>query len=270
MWPATTEYIKTYRLPTPLLVYQMALIAGSFLVGFLLSPFLFLSRHVASRPQRRLRNPQENQRHKRFLALGFYIGALLIVGGPIGLWTRWCLGKRDPWLWILFWIVGGRWSWSRPALLAYWGLLASLSVAGWNRQLARSRKSRTRTATDYGVLSGASVTPPAESNGSGGDISSAPAGAFTVTLPTLPNLSRDMSNAANELLDAADKRVPWLGLNARRKFFHALAVVMFVPGIAFDVSRVLLLHASLRDLIPGVARVYASSVQCMLRVIHVC
>lgn len=41
---------------------------------------------------------------------------------------------------------------------------------------------------------------------------------------------------ATDLLDAADKHVPTLKLNARRKFFHALTVVMFVPGVAFDVS----------------------------------
>ncbi|KAF9000613.1 hypothetical protein BDQ17DRAFT_1426959 [Cyathus striatus] len=43
-----------------------------------------------------------------------------------------------------------------------------------------------------------------------------------------------MSTAATEFLDAADKHVPTLGLNARRKFFHGLAVIMFIPGIAVD------------------------------------
>lgn len=45
-----------------------------------------------------------------------------------------------------------------------------------------------------------------------------------------------MSLAATEFLDAADKRVPTLTLNARRKSFHGVAVLMFLPGIAFDVS----------------------------------
>lgn len=44
-----------------------------------------------------------------------------------------------------------------------------------------------------------------------------------------------MSNVANDWLDAADKRVPTLSINARRKFFHGLAVVMFLPGVAVDV-----------------------------------
>ncbi|EPQ52743.1 hypothetical protein GLOTRDRAFT_117464 [Gloeophyllum trabeum ATCC 11539] len=43
-----------------------------------------------------------------------------------------------------------------------------------------------------------------------------------------------MSSAATDFLDAADKRVPTLSLNARRKSFHLLAVAMFLPGVAFD------------------------------------
>jgi len=55
---------------------------------------------------------------------------------------------------------------------------------------------------------------------------------------SFPNLSNgvQVSLAATELLDAADKRVPTLTLNARRKSFHGVAVLMFLPGIAFDVS----------------------------------
>lgn len=44
-----------------------------------------------------------------------------------------------------------------------------------------------------------------------------------------------LATAATELLDAADKHVPTLGRNGRRKFFHALAVIMMLPGVAFDV-----------------------------------
>jgi len=43
-----------------------------------------------------------------------------------------------------------------------------------------------------------------------------------------------VSLAATELFDAADKRVPTLTLNAKRKSFHGVAVLMFLPGIAFD------------------------------------
>jgi hypothetical protein len=41
------------------------------------------------------------------------------------------------------------------------------------------------------------------------------------------------------MMDAADQRLPTFSVNARRKFFHALAVVMFVPGIAVDVRLIL-------------------------------
>ena len=54
-------------------------------------------------------------------------------------------------------------------------------------------------------------------------------------MPTLPN-GANMTNVANDLLDAADKHVPTLSLNARRKYFHGLAVLMFIPGVAIDVS----------------------------------
>ncbi len=120
----------------------MALVAGSLFSGFLLSPILVLSRHIAQRPVRRLRKPKDKLRQRRLLALGFYAGLFLIVVGLIGLWTRWCLGNRDPWLWVIFWLLEGRNKWSRPGLLVYWALLGSLSVAGWTRQLARSKKFR--------------------------------------------------------------------------------------------------------------------------------
>ncbi|OBZ72216.1 hypothetical protein A0H81_07887 [Grifola frondosa] len=248
LWPITTSFIKTYRLPTPLLMYQIALIPGSLLTGFLLSPLLYLSRHIAQRPVRRLRYPQEKQKHRRLLALGFYLGAVLIVGGLLGLWTRWCLGNRDPWLWVIFWTLQGRKKWTRPALLAYWVALISISVAGWNRQLARSRRYRHRNAMS---ISDSLLVPPSPRTASGQnsmDLSdpsapstppndgTGPLGLAFPNLPNLPNLPNGshMSNVATDLLDAADKHVPTLGVNARRKFFHALAVVMFVPGIAVD------------------------------------
>ncbi|KAH9928691.1 uncharacterized protein B0H18DRAFT_1084426 [Fomitopsis serialis] len=258
--PITTSFIKTYRLPTPLLIYQIALIPGSLLVGVLLSPLLYLSRHIAQQPVRRLRYPEQKQKHRRLLALGFYAGAVLIVGGLIGLWTRWLLGSRDPWLWALFWILEGKTKWSRPALLAYWAALGSISVAGWSRQLARSRRYRHRNVVNaagefvlnhHGSFDGgvrgmnagqreggavefsdpsAPPTPPPESAG--------PLGLSFSNLPNLSNLSglpngANMSNVA-DWLDAADKHVPTLSVNARRKFFHALAVAMFLPGIAID------------------------------------
>ncbi|KAF9237618.1 Fph type histidine kinase [Melanogaster broomeanus] len=236
IWPRTTPFIKTYRLPTPLLTFQVALIAGSFLVGFLLSPLLVLSRHIAQRPVHRLRFPEEKPRHRRALAAGFYVGTFVIVAGLIGSWAWWSLGRRDPWLWTIFWILEGRKKWTRPLLLAYWSLLAIISVAGWNRQLSRRSKPRNTSAN-----LGDNVIVPTAANQmqkSAEPASSAPppTGGLGLSFPTLPNLPNlpNGTQVATDLLDAADKRVPTLGVNARRKFFHGLAVVMFLPGVAVD------------------------------------
>ncbi|KAH9057814.1 Fph type histidine kinase [Lactarius vividus] len=249
IWPVTTVYIKTYRLPTPLLIYQLALVPGSLLTGFLLSPLLTLSRHIAQRPVRRMRFPHEKQAHRRALAVGFYLGAALIVGGLIGMWTRWLLRGRDPWLWVVFWLLEGPRQWTRPALLTYWAVLGSISVWGWNRQLARSRRFRPRLPTvGEAVMEDTAVTqqgsePTTPMSGALGLASSSltssavsASTAVSAMFPTvaMPHLPTDLGLGASEWLDAADRRVPTLGLNARRKFFHALAVVMFVPGVAAD------------------------------------
>jgi len=246
LWPKRTPFIKTYRLPTPLLIFQVALIAGALLTGFLLSPLLALSRHIAQRPVRRLRFPHEKPRHRRALAAGFYVGTIVIVGGLIGSWTWLCLGKRDPWLWVIFWILQGKRKWTRPLLLGYWALVGSISVAGWNRQLSRTRKYKPRNATsnlgDNGSLStsttqaqkSAEPVTPATSSTAG-------LGLAFANLPNLPNLPNG-TQVATDLLDAADKHVPTLSVNARRKFFHGLAVVMFLPGVAVDVSGAYFCH----------------------------
>ena len=182
----------------------------------------------------RLRFPEEKARNRRYYAVGFYIGSFLIIGGLIGLWARWCLGNRDPWLWVIFRIVEGKRKWSRPALLLYWVLLCIISVAGWNRQLARSRRFRPRNpATAESAASSTLADAPYTSSAAESiNLISTQAVSLGINLPNGAN----MSHVAADLLDAADKHVPTLGLNARRKFFHGLVVVMFVPGVAFDVS----------------------------------
>ncbi|KAF8525817.1 Fph type histidine kinase [Hysterangium stoloniferum] len=213
---------------TNLTIARLALIPGSLLTGFLLSPILVLSRHIAQRPIKRIRYPEEKKRHRRLLALSFYVLAALITGGLIGQWTRWCLGKRNPFVWAVLWLLQGRKPWSRIALLAYWCLLGSISVAGWNRQLARVRRYRhLPSGTGVivpGALSSETVAePPA----------TVPASLVNSVHVTNVNVDR-LATAATEFLDAADKHVPTLGRNARRKFFHGLAVVMMLPGVAFD------------------------------------
>jgi hypothetical protein len=210
-----TPYIKTYRLPTPLLTFQLALIPGSLLTGFLLSPLLYLSRHLGQRPAHRLRFPNEKVKHRRLLAIGFYVGSLIICGGLVGTWTRWCLNWRDPVLWVIWWMKDGNRWWTRPALIGYWGALAIVSVAGWTRQLNRARRHRRY------------VVPGTKDAGAEG---------------------KRPGGVATQMMDAADQRLPTLSVNSRRKFFHALAVVMFVPGIAVDVSprcQILLIQARL-------------------------
>lgn len=193
---------------------------------------MVLSRHIAQRPLKRLRFPEDKLRHRRLLALSFYGLAALIVGGLIGTWTRWCLGKRNPFTWVVFWLLDGNKKWSRFAFLAYWGLLGVISVAGWNRQLARAPKYRHLAHSTGLVIVPGTPTVEAQSEAS----NAATATPSLINGMNVPNVNVDrIANAATELFDAADKRVPTLGRNGRRKFFHGLAVVMMIPGVAFDV-----------------------------------
>lgn len=222
-------FVKTYRLPTPLLIFQAALVVGAFGVGILLSPFLVLARHTAQRPVRRLKHPAKRDEQRRYLALGFYIGSFLIIFGMIGMWTRWCLGKRDPWLWVIFWITEGQRTWTRPALLCYWALLGIISVIVWNLKLTKWRR--------YKAAWSSTNDAPAASNRSSGSFDQSGGRQDRAPTPPVGNLGfAGGSQMANDLFDAANKHVPTLSLNARRKSFHALAVAMFVPGVALDVS----------------------------------
>ena len=97
-------------------------------------------------------------------------------------------------------MLEGRKRWTRSALLAYWGVLAAISVAGWTRQLSRAQRHR------------------------------------RYVVPGVKDPPESLGGVASQMMDAADQRLPTLSVNARRKFFHALAVVMFIPGVAVDVS----------------------------------
>lgn len=243
-----TPYIKTYRLPTPLLTFQLALIPGSLLAGFLLSPLLYLSRHLAQKPARRLRFPHEKPVHRRLLALGFYAGSAIVCGGLVGTWTRWCLDWRDPFVWVAMFFVEGRRWWTRPVLLSYWGALAVISVAGWSRQLVRARRHR-RYDTPMPPSRAERNAQLAQDTATHVPISSTKTSASTThmansSLPSASIGNTDNTSGFAQMMDAADQRLPTFSVNARRKFFHALAVVMFVPGIAIDVSPVLIRRQS--------------------------
>ncbi|KAI0297236.1 hypothetical protein B0F90DRAFT_1669493 [Multifurca ochricompacta] len=222
IWPVTTLYIKTYRLPTPLLIFQLALIPGSLLTGFLLSPLLTLSRHIAQRPVRRLRFPHEKQARRRSLAVGFYLGAALIVGGLIGMWTRWLLRGRDPWLWVIFWQLEGPSPWTRPALLVYWAVLGSISVWGWNRQLARSRRFRPRLPMGSEPMMDCNGVVP-----SGSEPATPASGALALAPSSLTSSAVSSASSAVSAMfpTVAMPHIPTdLGLGA----------IMFVPGVAAD------------------------------------
>ncbi|KAJ9106194.1 hypothetical protein QFC21_001338 [Naganishia friedmannii] len=219
---ATGLFMETVNLTRT----RLALIPGSLLTGFLLSPLLVLSRKIAQKPAHRLRHPHEKELYRKALALGFYMGAAAICGGLIGFWVKWLLGWRDPWVWVAFWLTEGRHWWSRPILLAYWGLLAAISVGGWTRQLNRARKRRAWSeATNTNGHSKISIHNSTAQAAMGTRQHSRKAGAV---------MDPGFGQVATQMLDAANQKLPVLSINARRKFFHALATVMFIPGIAID------------------------------------
>jgi hypothetical protein len=170
-----------------------------------------------------------------------------VCGGLVGTWTKWCLDWRDPFAWVVLWLLEGRRAWTRPALISYWGALAAISVAGWSRQLSRARRHR-RYVVPGVRESGSSAHSHGNAHGHGhghghgqghghahGHGHNAPSQAGATHSHDGGDVS-GLSGVASQMMDAADQRMPTLSVNARRKFFHALAVVMFVPGIAVDVS----------------------------------
>lgn len=242
--PATTAFVKTFRHPTPLLVFQLALVVGTFMIGFLLSPLLYLSRHLAQKPVHRLRWPHKRDLHRRLLAGFFYLFAALFVVGVLGLWVWWQLGGRNPWMWTLLFVIKGKYWWSRPLLVGYWLALVSASIAGWQATVVSGKRIRLRpgsssTASQSATSARLVAAPPYSANeplettsgkamskvglrSAGTDATSHGMGPTAGTVGPNPNSHMALKRAAH------------LSLNARRKFFHALAVLLFAPGIALD------------------------------------
>lgn len=183
-------------------------------MGFLLSPLLVLSRHIAQLRTHRLKRPAEREITRRLLAVGFYGFGTLIVVGLIGTWVRYCLGKRNPWTWAFFWLLEGRTRWSRPTLLVYWALLVVTAVAIWGKFLARPRKMR---RPNLSVAVEPLFSP------------------IDLAAPTGTSQSNGYSPKHPDVWDAADRHNLSVSLNSRRKSFHGLAVLMFVPGVIIDV-----------------------------------
>lgn len=103
-------------------------------------------------------------------------------------------------------------------------------TTGFDPSRAHGAPTQIQSGSGPGSDPSAPLTPAADSLG--------PLGLSFPNLPNLPNLPQLANGAtvATDFLDAADKHVPTLSVNARRKFFHVLAVAMFVPGVAVDVS----------------------------------
>ncbi|KAK4050086.1 dolichol kinase [Microbotryomycetes sp. JL201] len=214
----------TFRLPTPVVAFQSVLIPGAFLSGFLLSPLLVVSRHIASKPSHRLRWPTERERHRRLLAAGVFLGLFGITFFMLGGWAGWQLGRglRRPWLWALrLTYYGGDgvvvkipnakgWQrWKRIWLVAYWGATIVAAIAGWQTRLVRARRIR--------IKNGSSASDKKKSS---------------IAQTTNDMLVRNSARVGAE--NAREEKRVHASLNMRRKFFHALAVAMFVPGIAID------------------------------------
>ncbi len=305
--PVTTPYVKTFRSPTPLLIFQLALIVGTFMIGFLLSPLLYLSRNLAQKPTHRLRWPEKRDLHRRLLAAFFYLFAAIFVVGVLGMWVRWLLVRRDPWFWVLSFMLKGARPWSRPVLVAYWVLLTSISISCWQAVVANAKRFRSLTNSYQRPMLGSkpavgaaaanktaaqlyqhqqqqlsnttpsnvvlSVSPSSRAPGgvevitegvdaaaasdektNGDDGQKTAATSKTSAKSTgvstneangssrrgvgvnlkLSTFSGSASLLAKEHNTAAIKKASHLSLNARRKFFHALAVFLFLPGIALD------------------------------------
>ncbi|CAO1614031.1 unnamed protein product [Sympodiomycopsis kandeliae] len=262
MFPNSTLYLKTFRTASPLLIFQLTLIVGTFLIGFLLSPLLYLSRHLAQKPVHRLRWPHKRDLHRRLLAGFFYLFATAYIFGALGFWVKWVMGGRDPWMWTMHFVVQGHRWWTRPTLIVYWLTWITASIAGWQAVVARAKRFRSR----QGAVAQNSVSKGSSNqNGINGSSHSA---AASSSKPTSRSLGWDFVNTGSALQSVAASRLSGqsktdggstavpsgskgvagassstaakvkksthLSLNARRKFFHALAVILYTPGIALD------------------------------------
>ena len=142
---------------------------------------------------------------------------------PYGGWAGWTLGGGilTPWTWGLrFLLSGGNgvpgsepelfgWRrWRRVALALYWLAIISSAVGGWQTRLVRARKIRL-------------ARNKAAQNGQEG---------------TTNSVVDKAAIAAAGIANVREARRMHVALDLRRKFFHALAVLMFVPAIAIDVS----------------------------------
>lgn len=151
----------------------------------------------------------------------------LLLGG----WASWMLagGIERAWTWAFAFIFYPSTSnstvewrdpnrrfqgWKRLFLVLYWGGTISVAVGGWTTRFVRARRIRMKSSQES-----------------------------TTSTKSSPSLNVDLTKGVKNVAEQGFSGVEGLreekkvhaSLNMRRKFFHALAVVMFIPGIAVDV-----------------------------------
>ena len=107
--------------------------------------------------------------------------------------------------------------------MLYWVLLIFSSVIGWQAVVWKAKKFRVAKPVSEAALNTQTGPPPPSPRPRAWDIVSSNG----LTVSTVSRSDGSLSKA---------KRPTQLSLNARRKFFHVLAVILFTPAIAIDVS----------------------------------
>jgi hypothetical protein len=178
-------------------------------------------------------------------------------------WPSRIVGEKGVW-----WKSGrerGR-GWRRIALVGYWATVISSAIGGWQTHLVRARRIRVRSETSKKNGAGlgkesSSLHAGYDSSTGGGSISPGGGGSRSPVSGSFAAAAASAASAANAALSGASiagglgevgtsssrlehrfgaegaraEKAVHASLNMRRKFFHALAVLMFVPGIAVDV-----------------------------------
>lgn len=176
-----------------------ALVVGMIFIGVVTYPLLRYSRRLAQRPYWRSlpsHNPSIFQNQKMLVAIAFYVLTATIVLFVIAPICQSVTGE-NPFMWTLDFLYMSP---SRMFLCLYWSLTVITTVVIWVLVLDFVPQSATAAT--------ATAAAAAAAGNHGGDLYS--------------------NNGEGKALTSA--------LNKKRKLFHALAVIMFVPGVLFEVT----------------------------------
>ncbi|KAG0269139.1 hypothetical protein DFQ27_004712 [Actinomortierella ambigua] len=201
---------------SPQFMFMLTLIVGMMVIGLLLSPLLVYCRRLAQLPRKGQTSINMRRRglKQRVAAAGVYLGTMVIVAGVIMPQTSKVLGQ-NPFQWLVDFMLmttvdwTGMWAqmnWRANAMLFGPNSTATLAAAeglgegGWSlMELLLSIGWRRALLCLYWV---SGIT---------------------------------MSILFLEWMKTSARRRAIMGsLNNRRKFYHALAVIMFTPGFLFD------------------------------------